>query len=212
MTLDIHRLAAPFLTEFRRKRMRRFVNEFGVTEKTRVLDVGGNAFNWQFVDRRPLITFLNIDTIFVGTNLDRTDRVVVADGCNLPFKPKSFDVVFCNSVIEHLASEGNQKRMAREIDRVGRAYFVQTPNYWFPIEPHYLAPGVQFVPPVVRPFVGRWLTPWGWLQKPSTAQAHAFASEIRLLKYRDMCGFFPNGRIVAERAAGLTKSWIAVRR
>lgn len=192
--------------------MLRFERDFALTTATRVLDVGGNTGNWRFVSVRPLLTFVNINTLFVGPELASSDRVVVADGCDLPFEANSYDVVFCNSVIEHLGSPAKQMRMAQEIARVGRSYFVQTPNFWFPIEPHYLAPGLQFLPDALRGFAGRWLTPWGWLEHPSPARARAFADEIRLLTYKEMRALFPAGHVMAERLGGVSKSWIAVSR
>jgi hypothetical protein len=211
MPFDIHALAAPALTRFRRRRMKCFVDDFGVSSSTRVLDVGGNSFNWQFVDVRPRLTFVNIGADYFGHHLAATDRRVVADGCDLPFGDQTWDIVFCNSVIEHLGSPAKQQRLASEIERVGISYFVQTPNYWFPIEPHYLAPGVQFVPRPARGLAARWLTPWGWIERPSSAEARASADEIQLLTRSEMAALFPNGRIASERAFGLDKSLIAVR-
>lgn len=62
------------------------------------------------------------------------------------FGDSSFDVVFSNSVIEHLFTFENQRRMAREVQRVGKAFWVQTPNFWFPMEPHFHVPGWQWMP------------------------------------------------------------------
>jgi hypothetical protein len=209
--LDIHALAGPTLRRFRRRRMKRFVDDFSVTRDTRVLDVGGNTFNWQFAGVRPRITFVNVAAQLFGRDPAATDRRVVADGCELPFGDQSYDIVFCNSVIEHLGSHANQQRMAREIERVGISYFVQTPNYWFPVEPHYLAPGVQFLPRGARALAARWLTPWGWMERPSSAVARASVEEIQLLSRREMAALFPNGRIASETAFGLVKSIIAYR-
>ena len=68
-------------------------------------------------------------------------HALVADGCCLPFGDKSFDIVFSNAVIEHLAAE-DQKRMAKEISRVGRSWFVTTPNFWYREPVAKLAPRV----------------------------------------------------------------------
>lgn len=63
------------------------------------------------------------------------------DATNLSqYSDKSFDIVFSNSVIEHLYTKENQISMAKEVNRVGKNYFIQTPNYWFPIEPHWVFP------------------------------------------------------------------------
>jgi Methyltransferase domain len=86
-------------------------------------------------------------------------HALVADGCCLPFADKSFDIVFSNAVIEHLASE-DQKRMAKEIDRVGRSWFVTTPNFWYPIEMHHKLPLFQFLPHFAQSFVQRKWKTW----------------------------------------------------
>ena len=69
------------------------------------------------------------------------------DATNLhEFGDASFDIAFSNSVIEHLSTFENQARMAAEVRRVARAYWVQTPNFWFPIEPHFLVPAWHWLP------------------------------------------------------------------
>jgi SAM-dependent methyltransferase len=73
-------------------------------------------------------------------------QAVVFDGCALPFGDKAFDIVYSNAVIEHLPSPAHVERFAAEVQRVGKAWFVSTPNRWYPIEPHYHLPLVQFLP------------------------------------------------------------------
>jgi SAM-dependent methyltransferase len=210
--LNIYSIATPILRRFRRRRMSKFVEMFNVTENTRVLDVGGNTFNWEFVDVRPQLTFINLEPAFFGGGLRPSDRIVVGDGCTLPFEDQSFDIVFCNSVIEHVTTKSRQYELAREIDRVGKRYFVQTPNYWFPIEPHYMGVGIQFMPKRVRTHACRWLSLWGLMERPTAAKVRELVDEIRLLSKREMQPMFPGAQIVSERAAGLTKSLIAVRK
>jgi SAM-dependent methyltransferase len=108
----------------------------------------------------------------VGCNLNREDMhgyrrayrgrgfgAVIADGCRLPFPDRSFDVVFSNAVIEHLTPVG-QQQMAREILRVGRSWFVTTPNFWYPIEMHHKLPLYQFLPGSWREGIRRKYRTW----------------------------------------------------
>ena len=76
----------------------------------------------------------------VATGLE-TDSIgwptwIRADGRDLPFKSKSFDLVFSNAVIEHVGTENDQKKFILEHDRVGKSWILTTPNRLFPIESH----------------------------------------------------------------------------
>jgi hypothetical protein len=137
---------------------------------------------------------------------------VLGDGRQLPFPDQCFDVAFCNSVIEHLGSRENQKRLADEIRRVARQYFVQTPNYWFPIEPHFLTPCVQFFPVPTREKLIRNFTVWGWVTRPSPESCRAIVQEIQLLKPAELRAMFPEAELIVERFMLFPKSLIAVRR
>ncbi|MGH7443990.1 MAG: methyltransferase domain-containing protein [Longimicrobiales bacterium] len=208
--MDVHRLLGPVLKRLRRKRMRMFAQRFGITARTRVLDVGGTTLNWSLIDPRPDVTLLNLDATLVGG--DRAGfSVLAADGCALPFADAAFEIVFSNSLIEHLPPE-RQRTLASEIQRVGRSYFVQTPNFWFPVEPHFWAPFFHWLPLRVRRRSVRWITPWGWLAKPTRTQAVEAVEEMRLLTATELRACFPDSELIIERAAGLPKSLIAVKR
>src|SRR5713226_3792904 len=124
------------MRRFRPKRMQRFVKLLGIGPATHILDVGGTSFDWALLPFKTNVTILNAE---IDGRLGAL-RWIIGDARRLPFAEKAFDVVYSNSTIEHLYSEDNQRLAAAEIARVGKAYFVQTPNRWFPIEPHYLTP------------------------------------------------------------------------
>lgn len=128
----------------------------------------------------------------------------------MPFPNESFDVVHGNSVIEHLGSREDQLRMANEVRRVGRGYWVQTPAVSFPLEPHFLAPVIHWLP---RPLRKKLLpiTPWALITHPSREYVDAVLNEIRLLKRHEVQELFPDATVERERLLGVTKSWIAVR-
>jgi hypothetical protein len=195
-----NRIYRRLLPSFRRRRMRLCSDLLHLSETTRVLDVGGTDLNWQWCQPRPDVTIVNLD----GGDL-------IADGRCLPVRDQSFDVVFSNSVIEHVGGPQDQKVFAAEVARVGRHFFVQTPNRYFPIEPHFLAPFVQFLPIQVRAVVVRKLTPWGVLNRPPRASAINAVRSIHLLTPRQVRQIFPTGHVVRERFLGLTKSLVAVR-
>lgn len=137
----IHRLYALVNSRFRRRRMRRFQDLVPVTPETRVLDVGGTMYNWTYARVRPRLTFINLGPR--PGDLPDEVQYIHGDATRMPFPTGAFDVVFSNSVIEHLSSYRRQRAMAEEVRRVGQRYFVQTPDVAFPIEPHLLTPCIH---------------------------------------------------------------------
>lgn len=205
--MNIHRVYGLLGRRFRQRRMDLFTRLLGVDRRTSILDLGGAAGSWDALEATDRITVLNLDARCLG----RHASAAVADATAAPFADRTFDIVFSNSVIEHLGSEQQQQAFAAEVRRLSKdGYFVQTPNRWFPVEPHYLAPLVQFVPSRIRPAVIRWATPRGWWTKPSRETCKKLCQEIRLLDAREMRQLFPEAEIVRERFLGLTKSLIAV--
>jgi len=136
----------------------------------------------------------------------------LGDGRKMPYADQSFDVAYSNSVIEHLRSFEDQKQFAREIRRVGRQVFVQTPNRWFFIEPHFIAPFVHFLPRrMARPLV-RICSLRGLIRRGDNVEIKTLFDELRLLTYRELRELFPDCEIHRERWLGMTKSFIAIRR
>jgi hypothetical protein len=197
---------------FRTKRMRLFEEAFQITPETRVLDVGGSPEIWEFARVRPRLTILNLEAALLP-HLDRTN-FVAADGRLLPFEDRAFDIVFSNSVIEHLGSHEAQCDFAREIARVGRSYWVQTPNRRFPFELHLMLPFVHFLPKRAQQAIASRFTLWQMLIRPGDLERRAFIdhylNEIVLLDRRSLSALFPQAQILAERSFGLPKSLIAV--
>src|SRR5437016_4823503 len=186
-------------------RMKLFVDRFVVPDRMTILDIGGTPEIWGQCSAHPRVTFLNRSITWPPSGFNR----ICGDATALPFASGTFDIAFSNSVIEHLENWPNQQKMADEIRRVARSYFVQTPNFWFPIEPHYLAPCVHYVPRSIRPFIVRWLTPRGWIAGVTRKQAIEMVEEISLLTEKQMRTLFPDAAIYREKFAGLTKSIIA---
>lgn len=196
---------------FRARRMQRFVAQMGVTAATRVLDVGGTPLNWSLCPVQPRVTLLNLPR--AAEPLPPSFRMVFSDGCRLPFSDQSFDVVFSNSVIEHIPGEEARREFAREIRRVGKTYWVQTPSRSFPVEPHLWMPLVHWLPPCWQAAIVRRGSIWEWLERPSEDRRayylEHYLRDIRLLGVREMVALFPEARIVRERFLGWTKSLIA---
>ena len=198
--MDIHKIYRIFQNWFRPRRMRQMAKELGLSAETRVLDIGGSGLNWEYLSVKPQITIVNIDTTPVGAY-----RQVVGDACQLPFADHAFDLAFSNSVIEHVP---DHDAFAKEAMRVAESYYVQTPNYWFPIEPHLLAPIVHFLPIHWRRRLVRRFTGWGVIAKPTQDEIDEFISTTNLLKVSEILQLFPLGKLNREKVLGLTKSLI----
>lgn len=121
---------------FRGLRKRYFKKVMDISEGQIILDLGcGEGMKLDF----PKVIGVNISR-------NRCYRLFVcADARHLPFKDKSIDVLFSNSLIEHIKPE-DREIVAKEIERVSKRYFIQTPYRFFPIEPHYLLPFISFFP------------------------------------------------------------------
>jgi SAM-dependent methyltransferase len=206
--MDIHKVYKPILTHFRRRRMQHFAQLFSITERTTVLDLGGGPFNWSLLEARPKLTVLDINSETEGP---RGGIVYVReDGCNTSFPDKSFDVVFSNSVIEHVGDVDRQRKFARECMRCGSGFYVQTPNKWFPVDPHTFLLFVHWLPKKVFNTV-MWISPRFLISRPSEGDIADFRN-MRLLSKRDLQELFPGAEIIQERFCGMTKSLIAVSR
>jgi hypothetical protein len=200
--------------QFRRARVRKFAELLApVNGELRILDVGGSAEFWlayrNELHRQAAITVLN-------RSFGKQPRLpwityVAGDARDLHmFANQQFDVCFSNSVIEHIDADG-QFRMAQEIQRVARGYFVQTPNAYFPMEPHFLVPGWQFMPVALRARLLQ-LRDWGWMKRtPDPLLAREAVESILLLTAAQLQQLFPDSRIYRENIGPLTKSITAWR-
>jgi len=193
--------------------MERFVRELGIRPETRVLDIGGTLDIWQLVSVQPRLVLLNMPR--AKSEMAGAANWVAGDGRCLPFRDRAFDVVFSNSVIEHVGDVSSQESFAREVSRVGRGFWVQTPNRWFPVEQHLMTPLVHWLPPSWRRAVVRRGTVWGVLVSASANQrefyVEHFLRDIRLLGCQEIRVLFPDAAVIRERFLGITKSLIAMR-
>ena len=198
---------------FRQRRFAFFNSLLGsLPRPLSILDVGGTPSFWDTMsfpdDREFALTILNSAPALPTTR--EFTRQVVGDARSMAqFAADEFDVLFSNSVIEHVGDRRDQLAMAREIRRTGRRYFVQTPNRFFPLEPHFLVPGFQFLPLETRvALVRRWKL--GHMDRlPDPEQARDAVESVRLLSTSEMRGLFPGASIYEERVLGMTKSLVA---
>jgi hypothetical protein len=206
-----HRRPDSLAARLRRRRHEFFAGLLARVERPiTILDVGGTVEFWRDMpvpQGSTKIVVLNVrPQLAPGPHFE----TIVGDARDLrQFANGSIDVVYSNSVIEHVGSFEDQRRMAEEVRRVGKRYFVQTPNKFFPIEPHFVVPGYQFMPLDVRAFL---LTRsrLGWTPREKDWQrAKEIAASVRLMTIDEVVRLFPEADLYHERFAGLTKSVVA---
>lgn len=210
MGFGIYSLYRKFQPGFREKRIRLFLEKLKPGSDTRILDVGGHAYDWEGVPVDSRITLLNVAYPTGAQNSSRFTSLI-GDGRKMDFEEGAFEIAYSNSVIEHVGSFEDQKRFASEARRVGKRIFVQTPNRWFPVEPHFGALFVHFLPWTLAKVLLRFLSFRGLFRSGDNVDLKHLANELRLLSFREMRELFPDCEIYRERCLGLTKSFIAIR-
>jgi len=208
-----HRLPGSLAARLRGRRHRFFEDVLSrIAQPVTILDLGGTTGFWSDV------AFPRSSTKIIVLNVKREVdhaahfETIAGDARDLrSFADGSIDLVYSNSVIEHVGSFADQRRMADEIRRVGKRYFIQTPNRNFPIEPHFVVPGFQFMPMWLRAFL---LTKsrLGWTDRERNwERAMEVAASVRLMSVGEVLTLFPEAALYRERFAGLTKSVVAYR-
>jgi hypothetical protein len=195
---------------FRERRWERFLEVFPGIEKMRVLDLGGTPRHWLSAPVRPAeVVLLNLEP-------EQSDlagiRMVGGDACDPPAELllERFDLVYSNSLIEHVGGFVPRVAVADHVRSFAARHWIQTPYRYFPIEPHWLFPGLQFLPVAARVRAAEhW--PLGW-SRPSGRDNARNVLSVELLTRTEMRYLFPSSEIVEERALGLCKSLIAIKR
>jgi SAM-dependent methyltransferase len=187
------RLASPLAARARATRHERFFGLTGLRPEMRVVDLGCGPLGLRAF--APELDVTGVDRLakpeYPGpfVQADVTDR--------LPFADREFDLAYSSSLVEHLPPAA-RAAFAAELRRVARGWYVQTPAFSFPVEPHALLPFAHWLPPGLRRPYWRLGVAGGW-------------EEIALLRRRELAALFPAGELHAERVLGLTKSWISVK-
>lgn len=176
----------------------------------RILDLGGKEPYWSRLgvedDSEYAVTLLNLEE--VPTTLPGF-RSMAGDATDLSsIDLTEFDILHSNSTIEHLFTWESQRKMAAEIVESGLPYWVQTPNYWFPIEPHFHWLGWQWYPRWMRIAMLRRVRCGFRGPVPDRDEAARHVDEVRLLSAREMRSLFPNATLYSERIGPLTKSLV----
>jgi hypothetical protein len=179
-----------------------------------VLDLGGTVEWWRRAPVHPKeVTVLNL--FEPGDSDDPAMVPVTGDACRArealeaAGAPGSYDVVFSNSLLEHVGGHAQRAALAREVHALAPRHWVQTPYRYFPLEPHWLFPGLQFMPMAARArLAARW--PLAHSSPDSREDAMSEVQWTELVGIAELKSYFPGSTIHHERVAGLTKSLVAV--
>jgi hypothetical protein len=197
---------------FREKRFLFFktlLQKVNLDRPIEILDIGGEQSYWEkmnFTESNEYnITLLNLELTPVRF---RNFSSIKGDASDLSiFSDKHFDIIFSNSVIEHLFSKEKQKLMANEVRRVGKWFYIQTPNFFFPLEPHWLFPFFQFLPFKMRVFLTENFNLGHYKKTKSKEAAIQRVNEVKLLTENEMKKLFPEGKVKREYFLGFVKSF-----
>ena len=201
----------------RARRAERMLATFPDLRRMHVIDLGGTLDFWQRLPYQPRrLTTLNLwdDANARAPEVDwHADRY--GDACDPPPEVLSehYDLVFSNSTIEHVGDRQRRQRFADVVRGLADRHWIQTPNRAFPLEPHVLFPGQQFLPRYGRALVERYWplvhTRWSTME-----QALAAADNTELIGRKELAELFPASVIESEMIASFlpAKSLIAVRR
>src|ERR1700730_7342017 len=194
-------------TKSREEKFRLFVKLLKPTPSTRILNVGASGPNFAFAEQFESLYEHPHQVTGGGISLSEVQdyrrsfpgvKTLVFDGCALPFRDKSFDVIYSNAVIEHLPDHEAQQRFAAEVVRVASGWFVTTPNLYYPIEPHYHLPFVQFLPQ-------------RWQRSLVKSLGRTPYANLNLLTKRQLHRLLPDGDVIGCRITFYSATLVAYR-
>ena len=182
----------------------------------RIIDIGGTEPYWKIFDSE-FLRQRNVSITLINTNKTNVTspmfRSMAGDGCELhDIATNSYDFAHSNSVIEHVGDWTRMERFAAEIARVARRFYVQTPSFWFPLEPHFGTLFFHWLPEPLRVSLQMRYSLGHHRISPSVQDAVHTVQSARLLDRRMLGCLFPDAEIRPEKIMSVTKSLIAIRR
>lgn len=209
-----NRFIHPVTGYFRKKRGLMMARLFPSIENYYICDVGGSIHFWEKINiavRPENIKIYNIsdsETEAISRRASETMKVHIYDGNMIPEPDNTFDLVVCNSVIEHVPKE-NREQLVRELMRIGKQLYLQTPAYEFVIEPHFVMPFIHWFPRRVGYFLAL-VSPWRIMSRPSNNTIDEYFWGTQLLTKKDIDQLFPGCVVHREKVCGITKSYMVV--
>jgi len=181
----------------------------------KILDIGGTEIYWDIFgsyikERNIAVDIVNLEP--APSPKGSQFSVLVGDATDLrDIDDNAYDFVHSNSVIEHVGGWHAMKRMAANIKRLAPRYYVQTPNFWFPYEPHFRFPAYHWLPEQIRCRLLLYKTLGFRGKQDSVDGAMEQVQSVQLLDKRQFSFLFDDAEIIREKFLFFTKSLIAVR-
>jgi len=184
-----------------------------------ILDIGGTTEYWKILEDNYLrkfnvkITLLNLPSTKIVKDT-KFIKHISTDATNSIWKKlnhNKFDLIHSNSVIEHVGELDKMRKFALNITSFRGGYYVQTPNYWFPIEPHSMTVFFHWLPVPVRVFLVKKFQLGHWKKARTSFEANEIVNSARLLDKAQFSRMFFDAEIIPEKFFFLTKSYVAIR-
>lgn len=179
----------------------------------KILDIGGDIGYWKQIGWKHPQCSIYLLNLYTPPEQEATEGFVFVkgDALHLPYDYGEFDLVFSNSVIEHVGSYAHQEKFAAEVVRVCDKYIIQTPSLWFPLEPHSLIPFFQFIPHRLRALLIMAFN-INYFPRQKNYQAALGVSKSTIMFTRQRFHrLFPGAVIKVERLFGIPKSYTVVK-
>ena len=197
-------------------KLNKLIDETGISGIS-VIDVGGTMDYWgknlQYFDKSLLsrIDIINLPPIETQETVINGVQINIFPGDALKLHEtidRRYDLVFSNSVIEHVDNLQDQKIMADAIMELGEYWFIQTPNPFFLIDSHSYFPYFYMIPLCLRAFLHRNFNLGFYKKQPDWLKSRIECENTRLLTLTELMHLFPGSKILKERILGFTKSFM----
>ena len=186
-------LLAPFSHITRKRRMQLFVKLVAPTSGMKILDLGGQPDIWDSVKPVLNITCLNLPGVAkISHRTHHNITYIEGDACSMPYINRGdFDIVFSNSVLEHVGGAEKQLEFVNEVQRLSDTYWIQTPCKYFPIEAHCGMPFWWFYPNWLKSyFIDRWSR-----KLPAWTE---MVSSTTVISKEELESFLPKSKVITE--------------
>ncbi len=209
--MNINQILNVAIVPFRKKRMEKFLKTIAPQPTERILDVGGNLYNWNLMGYKNQVVLLNLAAETNNSPSSSSNfSFVVGDGTALQYDDQEFDILFSNSTIEHVGTLAKQQDFANEVCRVGKRIWIQTPAKEFFFEPHYITPFIHWLPKELQKKLLRFSV-WGLITRADRSYIDNIVEQNRLLSLPEVEELFPNCTIIKEKFLFMTKAYLIIK-